>query len=108
MRLRTKLLIATVVLIVALTGASLWIVQRTVRAEVQRQLSASVDASLQAFQTVQHDRAEQLSRTAALLSELPTLKSLMATQDESTVQDGSAPFWRLAGSDLFILAAPDG
>jgi methyl-accepting chemotaxis protein len=50
----------------------------------------------------------QLSRTASLLAEIPTLKALMTTQDAPTIQDGSTPFWRLAGSDLFLLADPEG
>ena len=32
----------------------------------------------------------------------------MTTQDAPTIQDGSTPFWRLAGSDLFLLADPAG
>src|SRR5258708_4582706 len=28
----------------------------------------------------------------------------MTTHDEATIQDGSAPLWHLAGSDLFVLA----
>ena len=50
----------------------------------------------------------QLSRTAAMLSELPTLKALMTTRHAPTIQDGSFPFWQVAGSDLFLLADPDG
>jgi signal transduction histidine kinase len=36
------------------------------------------------------------------------LKALMTTRDAPTIQDGSTPFWRLAGSDLFLLADPAG
>jgi signal transduction histidine kinase len=43
-----------------------------------------------------------------LLAEIPTLKALMTTRDAPTIQDGSTPFWRLAGSDLFLLADPAG
>ncbi len=51
----------------------------------------------------------QLSRTASLLAEIPTLESADdAPSDAPTIQDGSTPFWRLAGSDLFLLADPGG
>jgi hypothetical protein len=50
----------------------------------------------------------QLSRTAALLAEIPTLKAVMTTRHAPTIQDGSTPFWKLAGSDLFLLADPGG
>ena len=43
-----------------------------------------------------------------MLAEIPTLKALMTTRDAPTIQDGSTPFWRLAGSDLFLLADPGG
>src|ERR1700683_4596111 len=49
----------------------------------------------------------QLSRAAAMLSDLPTLKALMTTEDAPTIQDGSAAYWKLAGSDLFVLAKAD-
>jgi signal transduction histidine kinase len=32
----------------------------------------------------------------------------MTTRDAPTIQDGSVPFWKLAGSDLFLLADPAG
>jgi signal transduction histidine kinase len=107
-RLRTRLVIASLVMIGALTASSLFIVQRTVRSQVQKEVGESLLASENLLRTVQADREEQLSHTAALLSELPTLKALMATQDRSTVQDGSEAFWKLSGGDAFLLASSDG
>ena len=43
-----------------------------------------------------------------MLTELPTLNALMTTEHAPTIQDGSEPFWKLAGSDLFLLASTDG
>lgn len=108
LRLRTQLLIATLVIICALTGALLFSVRHTVRSEIDRQVQESTAASLRAFGSVQQQRQLQLSRTAAVLAELPTLKALMTTEDALTIQDGSEPFWKLAGSDLFLLANPSG
>jgi len=106
-RLRTQLLIATLLIIGLLTGAILFIVRHTVRSEIAIQVQEGIDASLHAFENVQREHEIDLSRTAAILAELPTLKALMTTKDAVTIQDASDPFWRLAGSDLFILAAPD-
>lgn len=108
LRLRTQLLIATLAIICALTGALLFSVRHTVRAEIDRQVQESTAASLRAFGSVQQQRQLQLSRTAAVLADLPTLKALMTTEDALTIQDGSEPFWKLAGSDLFLLANPSG
>jgi len=107
LRLRTQLLIANLLLISLLTGALLFVVRRAVRSEIADQLLDSTDASLRAFESAQGQRALELSRTTAVLAELPTLKALMTTAHGPTIQDASEPFWRLAGSDLFLLASPE-
>lgn len=106
-RLRTQLLIATLLIIGLLTGTLLFIVRHTVRSEITSQVQQGTDASLHAFESVQREHEIDLSRTAAILAELPTLKALMTTKDALTIQDASDPFWRLAGSDLFLLASPE-
>ena len=108
LRLRTQLLIATLLIICTLTGVILLIVRHTVRNEVKLEVQQSVAASVVAFKNVQESRQMQLWRVAAMLAELPTLKALMTTRHVPTIQDGSAPFWRLAGSDIFVLADTDG
>ena len=52
--------------------------------------------------------SEPLERENALLAELPTLKALMTSGDDLTIQDGAAEFWQLSGTDLFVLADPAG
>jgi signal transduction histidine kinase len=108
LRLKTQLLISTLLIICALTGAVLLIVRHTVRAEIDDQVRDSVAASVRAFESVQYQRQDQLSRTTAMLAELPTLKALMTTNHAPTIRDGSQPFWQLAGSDLFLLANTKG
>jgi signal transduction histidine kinase len=108
LRLKTQLLISTLLIICALTGAMLLIVRHTVRAEIDDQVRDSVAASVRAFESVQYQRQDQLSRTTAMLAELPTLKALMTTNHAPTIRDGSQPFWQLAGSDLFLLANTKG
>ena len=108
LRLRTQLSMATLLIISALTGAILFIIRYTVREEITKQVQDSTAASLRAFQNVQLERERELSRTVAMLAELPTLKALMTTQHGPTIQDASKLFWTLAGSDLFVLAKSDG
>ncbi|MFZ0523774.1 MAG: HAMP domain-containing sensor histidine kinase [Candidatus Acidiferrales bacterium] len=108
LRLRTQLLIATLLIICALLGALLLMVRHTVRSEIAEGVRQSTAASLHAFENVQQDRDLQFSRTAAMLAELPTLKAMMATQHALTIQDASEPLWKLAGSQLFILSGADG
>jgi signal transduction histidine kinase len=108
LRLQSQLLLSTLLIISALAGAILLIIRHTVRTQIADQVKFSTEASFQEFETVQRQLQLQLSRTASLLAEIPTLKALMTTQDAPTIQDGSVPFWKLAGSDLFLLANPGG
>jgi signal transduction histidine kinase len=108
LRLRTQLLVATLLIICTLMGALLLIVRYMVRSEIADGVRQSTDASLHAFENVQRERELQLIRTAALLSELPPLKAMMPLRHAPTIQDASEPFWKLAGSQLFVLSSPDG
>src|SRR6266478_9368047 len=108
LRLQTQLLISTLLVLCALTGAILLIIRQTVRSQIAVQVRDSTAASVHEFETIRRQLQLQLSRTAAMLAEIPTLKALMTTRDAPTIQDGSVPFWKLAGSDLFLLADPNG
>jgi signal transduction histidine kinase len=107
-RLRSQLFIAALLIILGLTGSLLYFVRRTVNMEMRQQLRDGTEVSVRTFESVQGQRELQLSRTAAVLADLPTLKALMSTEHAPTIQDGSETFWKLAGSDLFVLAKPDG
>jgi signal transduction histidine kinase len=105
--IRTQLVIATVLIISGLTGSLLLIIHHAIGIEIQSQIKEGTQASIRAFESVQRERELQLSRAAAMLADLPTLEALMTTEDAPTIQDGSAQYWKLAGSDLFVLAKPD-
>jgi len=102
-RLRTQLFIATLLTICGLTGALLLIIRHTVSVETERQVREGTDASVRAFESVQRQREEQLSRSAAMLAILPPLQAMMTT-DAPTIQDSSTIFWKLSGSHLLALA----
>src|SRR5216683_339302 len=106
-RLRSQLLIAALLIIVGLTGSLLFFIRHTVNSEIQKQVKEGTNKSIRAFESVQRERELQLSRAAAMLADLPTLKALMSTEHALTIQDGSETLWKLAGSDLFVLAKPN-
>ncbi len=107
LRLRTQLFVATLLTICGLTGALLLIIRHTVSVETERQVRDGTEESVRAFESVQLQWERQLSSMAAMLADLPTLKALMTTEHALTIQDGSTTYWKLAGSDLFVLAKPD-
>src|SRR5579859_4397206 len=107
-RLRSQLFIAALLIILGLTGSLLFFIRHTVDAEIQKQVKDGTDESVRAFESVQRQRELQLSRMGAMLADLPTMKALMSTQHAPTIQDGSESFWKLAQSDLLVLAKPNG
>jgi signal transduction histidine kinase len=106
LRLRSQLFFAALLIILGLTGSLLFFIRHTVNAEVQKSVRDGTQVSIKAFESVQQQREVQLSRTAAMLANLPPLKALMSTEHAPTIQDGAETFWKLGGSDLFVLAKP--
>ena len=107
-RLRSQLFVAALLIILGLTGSLLYFIRHTVDSEIQKQVKDGTDESVRAFESFQRQRELQLSRMGAMLADLPTMKALMSTQHAPTIQDGSESFWKLAESDLLVLAKPNG
>lgn len=108
LRLRTKFLLSLALISSGLTCATFLMVRRNVRSQLRKEIAEDLGNSLDVFRNVQRQREVSLTRSAELLASLPSLKALMTTQDAATIQDASADIWRLAPSDLFILANPSG
>ena len=104
LRMRTKFLLSMLLISAGLTCTSLLLVRRSVQTQVKKEIFADLHNSVSTFQNFQRERDLTLSRLAELLADLPTLRALMTTQDEATIQDASADLWRHGGSDLFVLA----
>lgn len=107
-KLRTKFLLALAVISALLTCAMLLMVRRRVEMRVRVQLGEELRNSLETFQILQRQREETLERAAALMATLPPLMAVMTSQDTATIQDGSSMFWKLSGSQLFVLTDRDG
>jgi len=95
---------AVVTLIV--TSLCVLVIRDRWRAQVTGDLSEDLEHSVTAFQDLQAERLGALERENALLAELPTLKALMTSGDDLTIQDGAVEFWQISGTDLFALADP--
>jgi signal transduction histidine kinase len=107
-RVRTTLMISLLAASLGLTATCLLIIRISVQQEIQKALNSDLEHSLSTFRNISRQRNQMLSREAALLADLPSLKALMATQDAHTIQDGSGEFWTISGSDLFALSSPGG
>ncbi|MGA3211204.1 MAG: HAMP domain-containing sensor histidine kinase [Terriglobales bacterium] len=108
MRLRTKILLSILLTALGLTSASLLVVRESVGKQVRAEILDDLNNSVVTFRNVQRQREGNLSRSAALLADLPTVKALMTSKDELTIQDASSDLWRLSGSSLFVLSDRNG
>jgi signal transduction histidine kinase len=104
--IRTYALLVLGMALVTLTVTSLCvlIIRYRWRAQVTSDLSRDLEHSVTSFQDLQAERLRALERENALLAELPTLKALMTSKDDLTIQDGMVVFWHISGTDLFALA----
>ncbi len=102
-------LVFTMALVIAIvTGLSLLVIRHQLTNQVTDNLSQDLVHSVTAFQNLQAERLADLERENALLAKLPTLKALMTSGDDLTIQNEAAEFWHVSGADLFVLADPSG
>jgi signal transduction histidine kinase len=102
------LVVPMVLVIAGVIAASLLIVRSRLQRQIESDLAADLGRSMETFQSVESQRLTALKRENALLADLPSLKALMTTDDERTIDDASAEFWKVSGNDLFALANSSG
>jgi signal transduction histidine kinase len=102
------LVFAMALVIAIVTGLSLLVIRHQLTKQVTGNLSQDLVHSVTAFQNLQAERLADLERENALLAKLPTLKALMTSGDDLTIQNEAAEFWHDSGADLFVLADPSG
>ena len=107
-RTQILLLVAMAVIIAVVTGVSFLLIRHHLQNQVTDDLTQDLHHSVLAFRDLQAERLGALERENALLSRLPTLKALMTSGDDLTIQDEAAEFWRLGGADLFVLTDVSG
>ncbi len=107
-RTHILLVVAMAVIIAVVSGLSLLLIRHHLLAQVTDDLSQDLDHSVVAFQNLQAERLSTLEHENELLSRLPTLKALMTSGDDLTIQNEAAEFWRQSGADLFALTDASG
>jgi signal transduction histidine kinase len=106
--LRWMLVFTLSVVVVCLTAVSLRIVDARLHQRIAEASQLELRQSLSTFADAESERQVELQREDALLADLPSLKALMTTGDDRTIQDGGQQFWKTSGDDLFALALKDG
>jgi hypothetical protein len=107
-RLRTKFLLSLLVISAGLTTGTLLVVRYSVDKQVRESIRGDLRNSVDTYESFEVQREASLTRSAELLADLPTVRSLMTTQDPATIQDASEGIWRLSGSNLLVMAGRTG
>jgi len=107
-RMRVLLVAAMAFVIGTVTMASLLLVRHQLGVQVTEDLSRDLEHSMLTFHGLQAQRLNALERENALLADLPSLKALMTTSDQRTIEDGGVEFWKVSGNDLFALGDSEG
>jgi signal transduction histidine kinase len=107
-RTQVLLILAMSVITAGATLVSLLAIRGPLQALITQNLSSDLRHSLTIFENMQAQHLAALDRENALLADLPSLKALMTTSDQRTIEDGGVEFWKVGGNDLFALADRDG
>jgi len=102
-RLRTRFLLAMLLITGILTITSLLLVRRSVETNVRQSIAENLRNSVAAFQDFRHERETILTGDVALLATMPITRSIMTAPDPATIQDASPQIYEIARNDLFVL-----
>jgi signal transduction histidine kinase len=105
---RLMLVTALVLVIASITASSLLVIGNRMHRQVLEDFSKDLVHSIETFRSFESQRLAALQREDALLADLPSLRALMTTNDQRTIEDGAEDFWKVSESDLFALASNDG
>ena len=108
LRTRALLTLAMAGIIAGTTVVSVLAIRQPLEALFVGSVSSDLENSISIFSEFQAERLVELDGENALLADLPSLKALMTTNDERTIDDGAVEFWKVSGADLFALADRDG
>jgi signal transduction histidine kinase len=106
--LRAKLLLSMLVILALSTVLLLYVVHVSMQARTRAELSQELDSSIHTFQSFNTRREELSVRMADLLANLPSIKSLLQSNDEMAIQDGTTKIAAGAGGNMFVLADASG
>jgi signal transduction histidine kinase len=108
MKLRSKFLLASLLISTGLTAACLLMVRSTLGKQARENVAADLHNSVQTFTNVQQHREAGRVRSAALLADLPIVRALMTTEHERTIQDETGELGHLAEADLLVMVNQSG
>ena len=108
LKLRSKFLFSLSGILLCFGFATVQAVEHICEIQIRQLLIGDLRNSVITFRSFQRECDDKLTAVSELMAGMPALKALMTTRDAATIQDGSEPIWRLAGSDLLVLSDQNG
>ncbi len=110
MKLGVKLALAMTALVAAVVVTAIWTIGLYLKREVEQQLVVDIDRTSKVLEQVQRDVLERLEEKNRVIADEPRLKAVVnsAQMDKQTITDVASDMREVVGSDLLVLASPDG
>lgn len=86
-----------------LTASVLVLVQARMGKQIRSELASTLRTESRVYAEIERARREQSQQSAALIANQSSLKALMSTNDELTVEDGSQTILPTSHADLLVL-----
>lgn len=106
--LTNRIFFATALLAVLSIAAAVYIVNRAVTRQGDRELQRGIEEAAAVVDEYRKLSFEAFSREAQLIADLPRLKAAVDTRDPETVLPVAREFSEIANADLFAIADKDG
>jgi signal transduction histidine kinase len=105
-----KILLSTSAAITLLFGLAFALVLRHATETTARSLEEEVRASLEAYESLWHTRAEMLSSLSLVLSTMSDVRAAFSTRDQATIRDTAGELWAKVSDEraIFIVTDPLG
>ncbi len=105
-----KILLSTSVAVTILFAITGEIVLTAISRTMYASLEQEVQNSFHAYTSLWNYRAEMLSTTSLMLSDLPQIRSAFSTGDPATISDTAGELWRKVsqGNAIFLVFSPFG
>ena len=110
MKFRTTILVAVLVLIAGMLGATLRVVEGVLEREARAELSTDLDRSAGVLEELQRFRQEQLAIQAKVTAAEPRVKAVIATDDvnHETVLDVAQEIRESVGAQVLLMTDGEG
>lgn len=106
--LTNRIFLATALVIVLSIVAAIVVVNAAVTSQAEDELRRGLDEAVQLVEDSRRQLADQFTREAELVADLPRLKAAVETLHAPTVLPIAADYSRRIGADLFVVTTPAG